>query len=247
MFDITSPALHRGPIRVLSPASFTLAPGSMTAVVGPNGAGKSTLLRAIAGLSAETVTVRRGRETLPRRAIGFLPQAFAVTSTLSVTDCILLGRREDLGWRVPHAALEEARGLLRRFGLGDLADRPMCSLSGGQQQRVLLVQRLFRNPALLLLDEPTSALDLHHQLSALSMIRSHARESGMAVIVALHDLTLAARFCDRVLVLAGGAVVRNDRPAAAFTGRLIEDHWQVTPEFLTARDGGLVVVPHAME
>lgn len=246
MFDVTSPALYRGPVRVLSPASFTLAPGSMTAVVGPNGAGKSTLLRAIAGLSRETVTVRKGRETLPRRAIGFLPQAFAVASTLSVTDCILLGRREDLGWRVPHGALEEARGLLRRFDLGDLADRPMCSLSGGQQQRVLLVQRLFRNPALLLLDEPTSALDLHHQLAALSMIRVHARDSGMAVIVALHDLTLAARFCDRALVLAGGAVVRDDRPAAAFAGRLIEDHWQVTPEFLKARDGGLVVVPHAM-
>ena len=246
MFDIEVPALFRGRVQVLAPTAFTLAAGSMTGIVGPNGAGKSTLLRAVAGISQDSVAVRRRGEPLHRRAIGFLPQAFSVASTLSVTDCILLGRRENLDWRVPVWARNDARGLLDRFGLADLADRPMSALSGGQQQRVLLVQRLFRNPALLLLDEPTSALDLHHQLSALSMIRDHARETGMAVIAALHDLTLAARFCDRILVLAGGAVVRDDAPAAAFAGGLIENHWNVAPEFLKARDGGLVVVPHAM-
>lgn len=246
MFDIDVPTLFRGRVQVLERTSFVLAAGSMIGVVGPNGAGKSTLLRAIAGLSQESVAVRRGGEPLAQRAIGFLPQAFFVASTLSVTDCILLGRREDLGWRVPVRARDEARCLLHRFGLAELGGRPMCSLSGGQQQRVLLVQRLFRNPDLLLLDEPTSALDLHHQLSALSMIRDHARETGMAVMAALHDLTLAARFCDRILVLAGGAAVRDDRPAAALASGLIEDHWNVAPEFLKARDGGLVVVPHAM-
>ncbi|MFN6951121.1 MAG: ABC transporter ATP-binding protein [Albidovulum sp.] len=246
MFEITTPALFRGRAPVLAPTTFTLPPGATVGIVGPNGAGKSTLLRAISGLSQETVTVRRGGDTLPRRAIGFLPQAFAVAATLSVTDCVLLGRREDLGWSVPKRALAEAQDLLRRFGLEDFAERPICTLSGGQQQRVLLVQRLFRKPALLLLDEPTSALDLHHQLSALSMIRDHARKTGIGVIAALHDLTLAARFCDRILVLADGRVVRNDVPEAAFAGRLIEDHWQVSPEFLRARDGSLVVVPHRL-
>ncbi len=147
MFEISGPALWRGKSPILDAFSFALEPGEMLGVVGPNGSGKSTLLRAIAGLSAETVTASRLGRALGRREISYLPQAFAVKSSISVLECILLGRREDLGLRVPATLIGEAEALLDRMGLAGIADRPMSALSGGQQQRVLIAQRLFRAPA----------------------------------------------------------------------------------------------------
>ncbi|MCE5972678.1 ABC transporter ATP-binding protein [Sinirhodobacter sp. WL0062] len=247
MFEITLPALRRGRSLVLQPMELRLPAGSLTGIVGPNGAGKSTLLRAIAGLSAERAILRREGRVLDRSAVGFLPQSFTVRANLSVLDCVLLGRREGLGWSVPPAMIAQARDILACFGLADLAARGMNSLSGGQQQRVLLVQRLFRNPQLLALDEPTSARDLHHQLGALAALRAHARQSGTAVIAALHDLTLAARFCDRVLVLGEGRLICQDTPEGALTPERVAAHWRVTPELLRDRDACLVVVPHTVE
>jgi iron complex transport system ATP-binding protein len=247
MFHLEIPPLHRGRPRVLEAMSLDLPRGSVTAVVGPNGAGKSTLLRAIAGLGHEAVTIRDGTRILGRREIGFLPQAFEVRSDLSVLDCILLGRREDMRWRVTPEAIASAHALLADFKLGDLSARPMTALSGGQQQRVLLVQRIYRGSALMALDEPTSALDLHHQLSSLAALRSHARTTGAAVIAALHDLTLAARYCDTVLLLADGRMICHAPPEAALSPELVGKYWQIAPEFLQDRDGHLVVVPHAIE
>lgn len=232
---------------MLEAMTLDLPRGSVTAVVGPNGAGKSTLLRAIAGLGHEAVTIRDGTCNLGRREIGFLPQAFEVRSDLSVLDCILLGRREDMRWRVTPEAIASAHALLAHFKLGDLSARPMTALSGGQQQRVLLVQRIYRGSALMALDEPTSALDLHHQLSSLAALRSHAQRAGAAVIAALHDLTLAARYCDAVVLLAEGRMICHAPPEAALSSELVGKHWQIAPEFLRDRDGHLVVVPHAIE
>lgn len=186
----------------------------MLGVIGPNGSGKSTLLRAIAGLSAEAVAVSRDGHALGRRDIGHLPQAFTVKSSIFVLECILLGRREDLGLRVPAALIGDAEALLDRLGLADFADRRMSALSGGQQQRVLIAQRLFRAPALMLMDEPTSALDLHHQVSALAALQTYVRQAKGAVIVALHDLTLAARYCDRIMLVSGSACGQPGRRMA---------------------------------
>lgn len=244
MFQITGPALHRGRTLVLRPFEFGLARGEMLGVIGPNGAGKSTLLRAIAGLATEPVSVLRAGIKLERGQIGYLPQAFAVRSTLSVLDCILLGQRESLGLRVRRDMIAQAETLLDRLGLGALADRPMSALSGGQQQRVLIAQRLFRDPALMVLDEPTSALDLHHQLASLSQLKSHATKSGAAVIVALHDLTLAAKFCNRILLIAEQTCATPDDPAAVLTRHTIETNWHIDPEFLRCREGTVVVVGH---
>lgn len=246
MFNISGPALSRGGNPILGAFAFTLHPGEMLGVIGPNGAGKSTLLRAIAGLAAEPVLVRQGKRRLGRPNIGHLPQAFAVKSSISVLECVLLGRREELGLRVPATLIDRAEGLLEHLGLATLADHPMSALSGGQQQRVLITQRLFRAPALMLMDEPTSALDLHHQLSALSALASYARQSGGAIIIAMHDLTLAARYCDRIMLVAGGACSTPERPAQILTRKVISPLWRIDPEFLTCRSGNLVTVPHAL-
>lgn len=246
MFQITGPKLLRGRSPILAPFAFTLARGEMLGVVGPNGAGKSTLLRAIAGLSPEPVSVTLDKRRLGREEIGHLPQGFAVQSSLSVLDCVLLGRRERLGLRVAPCLIREAEGMLDQLGLADLAGRPMRALSGGQQQRVLIAQRLFRRPALLLMDEPTSALDLHHQLAALSELRSYAGKACAGVIVALHDLTLAARFCQNVLVVSGGSCAAPAPPEQALSHDIIETNWRIEPEFLRSKDGGIAILPHAI-
>jgi iron complex transport system ATP-binding protein len=244
MLQLSLPALYRSRQPVLEALSLTLPRGSVLGVIGPNGAGKSTLLRALAGLAAERARLTLDDKPLPPERITLLPQSFQVCSSLSVMDCLLLGRREHLGLRVQPALLHEALALLEELDLAALANRPMERLSGGQQQRVLIAQRLFRKPALLLMDEPTSALDLRHQLAALTFLRSHARQEGMIVVAALHDLSLAARFCDRLLILQGGRVRADAPPASALSAATVRDCWQIEPEYLCDYEENLVLVPH---
>lgn len=244
MLQLHCPALFRGNQQIVAPLELSLPRGSLIGLTGPNGSGKSTLLRAMAGLAPEKARVTRQGRPLSEREVVLLPQAFAVRSNLSVLDCILLGQRERLGLRIPPDMLDRAMNLLEKMGLGDLANRPMNGLSGGQQQRVLIAQRLFREPSLLLMDEPTSALDLHHQLAVLELLRDHARDSGTVIVTALHDLTLAARFCGRLLVLADGDI-RSDGPSdVALSRQVIESCWKISPEFLRDQANHLVVVPH---
>lgn len=246
MLDIHLPDLRRGAIRILSACTLTLRRGEILGVIGPNGTGKSTLLSAIAGLGAAPVPVRAEGRPLTRCEIGFLPQAYAVRSAISVLDCVILGRREALGLRIPPGVVAEAVALLQALGLAALADRPMQDLSGGQQQRVLIAQRLFRKPRLLLLDEPTSALDLHHQLEVMAQLRAHAEAQAMPMIAALHDLTLAARLCDRIAVLADGRFARIGPPREVLTRTILRMHWQVEPEILSTAHKLPVVVPHRL-
>lgn len=244
MLQLQCPALFRGSQRIVAPMGLSMPRGSLIGLTGPNGSGKSTLLRAIAGLSCERVRVSRQGRQLNEREIVLLPQAFTVRSNLTVLDCILLGQRERLGLRVPAGMLNRAMNLLEQLGLGELANRPMNGLSGGQQQRVLIAQRLFRGPSLLLMDEPTSALDLHHQLSVLELLRDYARDTGTVIVTALHDLTLAARFCGRLLVLADGEIQSDGPSDIALSRQTIETCWKISPEYLRDRDNHLVVVPH---
>lgn len=246
MIEIVIPAISRRNAVILHPLRLGIPQGQMLGIIGPNGAGKSTLLAAIAGQVPETVDLHRDGHPLTRQDIGHLPQNFAVRSTLTVLEAVLLGRREELGLRVPPALLEAALDCLSGLGLSELASRPLNALSGGQQQRVLLAQRLFRDPRLLLLDEPTSALDLHHQMEVLARLRAHARAAAVPVLCALHDLTLAARFCDRLIVLAAGQLVADGAPADVLTSGSIAAHWQIAPEILTCRTGHPVLVAHPL-
>ncbi|MCB6178983.1 ABC transporter ATP-binding protein [Rhodobacter sp. Har01] len=238
------PAVRKGRRTILHPLELTAEPGQMLGVIGPNGAGKSTLLRSLAGAEGPRPPTTWQGAPLPARRIAYMPQAFQISAGLTVLECVLLGRRETLGWHVLPADMAEAEAVLHRLGLSDLAPRGMDTLSGGQQQMVLLAQRLVRAPLLMVLDEPTSALDLHHQLAILRHLVGYARSARAVIVLALHDLTLAARFCDRLWLLHQGALVDSGPAARVLTARAIGQCWQVAPEILTGRDGHPVIVPH---
>lgn len=229
--------------RLLDIANLALPAAGLVGVVGPNGAGKSTLLKALAGLLPHGGhKALQGAWPAPAH-IGFLPQDFTVHAALSVAECVLLGRREHLGWRVSARDRAEVDLALDRFGLSHLASQRMNSLSGGQQQLVLLAQRLSRNPRLLILDEPTSALDLHHQIEVLSHLQG-IRRRDVLVIVALHDLTLAGRFCAHLVLIENGRLRAEGRAGEILTTGILDPVYSIATERLHDRSGNPVIVPH---
>lgn len=228
MFRIENLSLSYGTRRVLSGVNLEAPEGSLTAVIGPNGAGKSSLMRATLGLTPFT-----GRVTLdgvdllsqPRKKasqlVSYLPQDSSVRSALTVLEVALLGRLERLGWHLPSSEIEAAVDVLAMLNVEGLADRRIGEISGGQRQMVFIAQALARGPRVLLLDEPTSALDVRHQLEILETIRDIARRKKLAVIIALHDLNLAARFVDQVVILDAGRVHAAGPPNAVLNAEML--------------------------
>lgn len=244
MLAAAVPKVRKGRKLILQAMQIEAAAGEVIGVVGPNGAGKSTLLRSLAGVDATAAQSRWRSARLMPAQIGYMPQAFHAPARLSVLECVLLGRRERLGWRVSRLDLSASTEALARLGMEALAERSLESLSGGQQQMVFLAQRLVRQPTLMILDEPTSALDLRHQLAILEQLRAYAREHSAVVIMALHDLALAARYCDRLALMHDGHLVAMGPPPAILTAQKISRCWGIAPEILHSREGIPVIVPH---
>lgn len=236
------PSVFKGRTQILHPIQIVVPAGRVLGVIGPNGAGKSTLLRSLAGI--DRLDAHWNGDPLPREQIGYMPQAFQMNARLSVLEAVLLGKREGLGWRVAPADLDAASKVLSDLGLAHLEGATMDRLSGGQQQMVLLAQRILRAPRLLILDEPTSALDLHHQLVIFRHLRAYAEANNAVVVLALHDLTLAARFCDQLLLIDKGKNLAHGDCETVLTAGQIAQSWDISPELLRARDGSCVIVPH---
>lgn len=216
---------------------LTLPPiegGSVVALVGPNAAGKSTLLRALAGLLHSKGSVRLdgvdlARLPLPARAarVGFMPQSLPDGVGLSVLESVLSAARSIPGGQPEGEGYEHrAAGILGEVGILDLALRPLDELSGGQRQLASLAQALVREPDVLLLDEPTSALDLKHQVLVMSMVRRLANE-GRIVVAVVHDLNLAARWADTIIVIAQGKRHSMGSPAETINAEMLASVYQV--------------------
>jgi len=208
--------------------------GELVGLVGPNGAGKSTLVRLVAGLSAPSRgTVRlAGFDpfTAPRRQVAqvaaLVPQEPRVGWAFTVREAVMMGRAPRQGLfglasRFDHGAVE---GALAACDLVHLAERRLDALSGGERRRVFFARALAQEPRVLLLDEPTAFLDLSHQVAAMRMAEVAAR-AGLCVLAVLHDLNLAAASCDRLVVLAGGRVVAEGRPADVLTAARVQEVW----------------------
>ncbi|WP_059008905.1 ABC transporter ATP-binding protein [Streptomyces specialis] len=204
-----------------------ILPGETVGLIGPNGSGKSSLLRCVAGLRAPTTgTVRYDGEDIRgwdarrvARRIAFVEQSADADSDLRVADVVALGRTPFRGrWRGPDAtdrAVVDAA--LRHAGLTALATRTWRSLSGGERQRAHLARALAQQPWGILLDEPTNHLDIKHQLALMELLAA----TDQTVLVSLHDLSLAARYCDRLLLMCDGTLVATGAPEDVLTpGRL---------------------------
>jgi iron complex transport system ATP-binding protein len=195
-------------------------------LVGPNAAGKSTLLRALAGLMKSSGEIRLGgldvnamSATERAAAITYMPQSLPQRVALTVMEAVLSALRASPSQGDGDAAALRRRAVdaLDRLAIGQLALRSLDELSGGQRQMASLAQAIVREPKVLLLDEPTSALDLHYQYRVMSRVRELARERGIITVVVLHDISLACRWADRIVVLSDGAIAAAGKPAEAIT------------------------------
>lgn len=201
---------------------------AITALVGPNAVGKSTLLRCVAGvLRPQGRIVLDGQDLAAlgkserARLIGYLAQDGSESVELTVLEAVLLGRLHTLSWRVSDADLDMALAVLRDLGIADLALRPVRELSGGQQQMVSIAQVLVQRPQVLLMDEPTNNLDLQHQLEIMALVEAITSEGGLTTILALHDLNLAARMANRIVVLHKGQVYACGDPVSVLTPEML--------------------------
>jgi iron complex transport system ATP-binding protein len=239
-------------ITVLHDVGLRVARGEWVAVIGPNGAGKSSLLKAVAGLVRSTGVIRAGDHDLHRarpaaraRQVAYVPQQPTLPPGMSVAEYVLLGRAAHLGYLATESQRDRdrARAVLDDLGLDGLADRDVTTLSGGEAQRATLARALAQEAPVVLLDEPTSALDLGHQVRVLELVERLRRERAITVVSAMHDLTLAGQFADRLLLLARGRGVAVGAADEVLTEDVLGRHYETRVRVLDDPTGGRIVVP----
>ncbi len=241
----TDVTVRLGGREILGGVSLSLKPGQVTCIVGPNGAGKSTLMACLAGLRRpDRGAVCLGRTpvlSMPTRGrarrIGFLPQISEVAWAVEAEALVALGR-------IPYAAGgpgEEGRAAVARAmaltGVEDLMHRTVDTLSGGERGRVLIARALAGEPEWLLADEPLTGLDVGHQIDACDLFHRLARDQGRGVVVTLHDLSMALRVADRVLVLNDGAIIADGTGEDALSPQVIRQAYGVEVRVLAGTYG----------
>jgi iron complex transport system ATP-binding protein len=229
-------AYDRSGAPALDDVTLELARGVLHAVLGPNGSGKSTLLRVMLG----ELVADRGRVSYAGTEIGdwsrreiarevaFVPQAEPLAFPMSVRALVEMGRYPHVGVLGRKTSADEAavEAAMERAGVAHLADRSITTLSGGERQRARIARALAQEPSTLVLDEPTAALDLHFEMETFELMRALARDAGFTVVVATHNLNLAARFSSHLVLLAGGKVEADGAPREVFRHHTLERVFQ---------------------
>jgi len=224
----------------LQDVSLAIAPGEFLALTGPNGSGKTTLLRAVLGFLSPThgqvevqgTPVARLSPRERARRVAWVPQDEHARDDVPLNEYVLYGRYPHHG-RLESETAEErqlAAATLDAVGLTELADRGLLSISGGERQRATIARALVQSAPVLLLDEPTAHLDIAHQLDILGRVRALTRERRVTVVAALHDLNLAARFADRIVVLSRGRLVADGTPATVLSEELVARVWGISAD-----------------
>ena len=245
-------AVTYGRRQALAPFSDTVASGEWLGLIGPNGAGKSSLLRAIVGLvpaggdvqvdgSPLALRSRRRRAAL----IAYVPQLPLLPEDMTGFEYVLLGRSPYVGYFGTESRHDKsmARDVLRRLDLTEFADRRLGELSGGERQRLVIARALAQEAPILLLDEPTSALDIGHQQQALELVARLRRDHGLTVISAMHDLTLAGQYSDRLALLYEGQCVATGPAVGVLRAETLAEFYGVRVTVQHEPDGTVVVIP----
>lgn len=209
-----------GSYPVLQEVYMEVKPGQVLSIVGPNGSGKSTLLRCLAQvlkpqggkIILDGMEISKMNSRQLAKMMGYVPQAVGEAFSFTVLETVLMGRKPHLTWGVGQKDLDVVADVMKLMHLEELARRQLDELSGGQKQRVFIARALAQQPQVLLLDEPTSNLDIRHQLEVLELVREFAHWQKGQVIMVLHDLNLAARFSDLLLMLCHGKVFAAGSP-----------------------------------
>ena len=250
--DFCGVSVTYGEFVAVEPYTDTVAPGEWVAMLGPNGAGKSSLLRAVGGLvgfaggidvDGAALAAMSARDRA--RRVAMVPQEPMIPGDMRVDDYVLLGRWPYVGrFGIESSGDRDVVDrVLERLGLTALRARVLGELSGGERQRVVLARALAQDTAVLLLDEPTSALDIGHQQQALELVAELRRDERLTVISAMHDLTLAGLYADRLVLLDEGRLVASGSARAVLTAERIGEVYDVCVSVERGSNGGVVVIP----
>lgn len=225
--------------------------GEVVSLVGPNGAGKSTLIKCIDRIlrpQRGTVLVDGKAASLMgskdfSRMMGYVPQSTKEIFPYIVFDIVLMGRRPHIGWRVTGGDVKVVAKTLKFMGIEQFASRYFDELSGGEKQKIAMARAIVQEPEILLLDEPTSNLDIKHQLEVMRTVRLLVEKGGISAIMAMHDLNLASRFSDKIVMLKDGRVFEMGRPESVLIPENIEKVYGVRAEVIKDSTGRPYVMP----
>jgi iron complex transport system ATP-binding protein len=249
VIELAGVTVRYGETAALQDVTLRAGDGEWVGVIGPNGAGKTTLLRCVARLVRHSGRVSldgRATATLSRRElarmVAFVPQEPVFPADMFVLDYVLLGRTPYIGYLRSETAHDRrvCAELMQRLALEPLAGRRVSTLSGGERQRLVLARSLAQQAPVLVLDEPTSALDLGRRVEAMELVDQVRREQNLTVLAAMHDLTLAAQFADRLLLLAAGRLVALGPPAGVVREEVLAPLFGAGVSVLD--DGGVLLV-----
>lgn len=231
---------------VLENIEFSCKWGELIAILGVNGAGKSTLLKCMNKiLQPQTGNIEVESKNIDdfsiielSKSISYVPQSVMTNFSMDVFDVVLLGRRPHISWRISDEDRDKVSKTLQLFDLEDFAFRRFDRLSGGERQRVIIAKAVAQNPSLFLFDEPTSDLDLRNQIEVMKRIRDLVDDKNerKSALVAVHDINLACRFADRILLLHEGKVKAFDTPESVLNEKNIAEVFGVTCTILSATD-----------
>lgn len=239
-----------GKNKVLYGVSFDVNDGEVVSIIGPNGSGKSTLIKCIDGIfkcdsgnvcidSKNTVNITP-REIA--KIMAYVPQSSTEVFAQKVSDIVMMGRRPHIEWSVKKDDINKVEKIMEYMDITDIAGSYLDELSGGQKQKVLIARALAQEPKILLLDEPTSSLDIKHQLEVLEIVKKISRKSKTSVIMIIHDLNMAYRFSDKLVLLKDGSVFAYGAPDDVITKDNISNVYDVDVSMVNT-DVGPCIIP----